>query len=62
MTMSDEYPDCPECETDVYVDTLNSGSRDYRCWFCNVYWSQNRAGNGWGVVTDLADAPQTGQI
>lgn len=31
----DEYPDCPECETDVFVDRLNGKSDGaYHCHFC----------------------------
>lgn len=56
-----EVPDCPECDSDVYVDQLHAGSRDWRCWLCNIYWSQERTGGDWGRATDLADAPDTGR-
>jgi hypothetical protein len=55
-------PDCPECDCDVYVDQSDTGSRDFRCWLCNIYWRQDRFGGEWGRVRALADAPETGRM
>lgn len=59
----DDVPDCPECGTDAFTNTIHTGEyHDYRCWFCNIFWCQSRAGNEWGVPSDIQDAPQTGKI
>ncbi|QAS68894.1 hypothetical protein HFTV1-gp61 [Haloferax tailed virus 1] len=28
------HPECPECETDVFVDALSYEKDKYRCQFC----------------------------
>lgn len=33
MTNTRNYPDCPECETDVFVDACST-LHDYRCNSC----------------------------
>ena len=34
-----EYPDCPECETDVFVDQ-SKGNETYVCQSCRTRWSE----------------------
>jgi len=37
----DEYPDCPNCETDVFVEGANSDIEDWQCHFCGAVWSDD---------------------
>ena len=38
-----DYPDCPECETDVFVGR-DSGTSDYRCHSCGATFDAEQAG------------------
>ena len=40
--MGRDYPDCPECETDVFVDATSS-LHDYRCQLCDLTFDADRA-------------------
>lgn len=34
----DEYPDCQECETDLFVTRAKSNDSDWRCHNCGRRW------------------------
>ena len=36
-----EYPDCPDCASDVFVDGSRRRHYDYRCNFCGLRFNSD---------------------
>jgi len=35
-----EHPECPKCESEVFVDAVDYDTEKYACRFCDMEWSE----------------------
>lgn len=41
-----DYPDCPECDSEVFVSGTTQGPTRYKCHLCDVRFTENYAQAG----------------